>query len=282
MGRPTSPSCGVPAVESTGVQREFQPAIEEALALCSARFGGRLRATYLSGSVAFGEAWPGASDVDWFMFMDSEPREDDLAWCEDQARSLTETHAAVGKFTLNLHSIKRLEREAIWRFILRYNSVRLTGPDLLAELEERDLETPAPTKDLAQSRAAWMERLTDATEQGRFSEAAFPLPDNSFLATRKLARWLVLVEGAHVLMADGAFVSFRQPDVLRQLRSCYPTWEDLWAKTTMILRDPFAAGIAPDGFIPEAVAFLRWGISRIKNAVSRTGPLSAGKERSET
>jgi len=66
-------------------------------------------------------------------------------------------------------------------------------------------------------------------------------------------------------MTHWRFVSFRQQDVLRQLRSRCPTWEGLWAKTTTILRDPFAAGILPDSFIPEAVAFLRWGISRIKN-----------------
>lgn len=262
-----------------GMQREFQPALDDALAFCAARFGGRLRATYLSGSVAFGEAWPGVSDVDWFMFVDSEPREDDLSWCENRARSLTENHAAVGKFALNLHSIERLAREPIWRFILRYNSIRLAGSDVLMELEKRGIDTPAPTSDLAQSRLGWMEKLADAAGKGQFSEVAFPLPDDPFMATRKLARWLVLVEGAHLLMADGAFVSFRQADILQRLRSCYPAWEHLLAKTVTILRDPFTAAILPDNFIPEAVEFLRWGISRIKAGKEAKHCTSAAADR---
>ena len=65
----------------TNIQAEFRPAIQRALKLCTDRFGEDLKAIYLSGSVAFGEALAGVSDVDWFMFQKVEPNEGDSSWC---------------------------------------------------------------------------------------------------------------------------------------------------------------------------------------------------------
>ena len=246
------------------IQKDFQPAVDEAMGACSSHFGPDIAAVYLSGSVAFAEAWPGVSDVDWFVFLNREPTDEDVQWAKDRGGQLTRKHPVVAKFNVNLNTIDRLRRERIWRFILQYNSTRLSGRDLVRELESEGIPTPAPDRALARSRVGWLECLVEATAAGRFSETVFTLPSDPHLATRKLARWLVLVEGAHVLMGDDGFVSFRQDDVLCQLERSYPQWCPLFQTARAVLKDPFRAGITPEGFTKDALAFLRWGIERIK------------------
>lgn len=248
------------------LQPEFRPAVEQAMKASVERLRPDLAAVYLSGSVAWGEAWPGASDVDWFVFLDRDPLDEDERWAKDLAEGLAKTHSAVAEFGFHLNSVDRLRREQIWRFILRHNSRRLEGRDLITELEEDGIETPAPDRELARSRIGWLERLVKATEEGRFSEAVIKLPDDPGLATRKLARWLILVEGAHVLMADGGFVSFRQDAVLDQLEKLYPQWGPVIETTRRVLQDPTAAGVKPEEFSRNSADFLRWGIAHIKQS----------------
>ncbi len=250
----------------TNIQAEFRPAIQRALELCTDRFGEDLKAIYLSGSVAFGEALVGISDVDWFMFQKPEPNEGDSSWCKANESVLNEIYPVANGFHLNLFSLDCLRKETIWRFILRHNSIRLHGTDIISKLEEEGMHTPAPAREWAQSRTRWMEKITSIALDGRFSEVAFPLPQNPCLATRKLAKWFVILEGAYLLMAEDAFLSFRQKDVLQQLKVLYSQWTCLFAITERILADPFTAGISPDTFIDRVVPFMRWATQRIKDA----------------
>lgn len=250
----------------THIQTEFRPAIRRALKLCMDRFGEDLKAIYIGGSVAFGEALAGVSDVDWWMFQELEPSESDKSWRREKESMLNERYPVVNGFHLSLSSLDRLREEPIWRFIFRYNSVRLHGTDVISELEKEGIHTPAPSRELAQSRIGWLEKITNATVDGRLSEVEFPLPQNPCLATRKLAKWFVILEGAHLLMADCAFSSFRQRDVLQQLMSLYPQWTCLFTITQRILENPFSAGIPPDTFISHVTPFMRWAIERIRNA----------------
>ncbi len=250
----------------TNIQAEFRPAIRRALKLCTDRFGEDLKAIYLGGSVAFGEALAGVSDVDWWMFQKLEPDEGDSSWRKVNESVLNEIYPVANGFHLSLFSLDRLRKETIWRFIFRHNSIRLHGTDIISELEEEGIHTPAPSREWAQSRIGWLEKITSAALDGRFSEEVLPLPQNPCLATRKLARWFIILEGAHLLMAEDAFRSFRQKDVLQQLGSLYSQWACLFAITERILVDPFAAGISPDTFIDRVAPFMRWAIQRIKDA----------------
>jgi hypothetical protein len=109
------------------IQIEFRPVIQLALELCTDRFGESLKAIYIGGSVAFGEALAGVSDADWWMFQELEPNESDKSWCRDKGSMLNERYPVVNGFHLSLCSLERLREEPIWRFIFRYNSVRLHG-----------------------------------------------------------------------------------------------------------------------------------------------------------
>ncbi len=57
----------------THLQEQFRPAVDAIDQVCARRFGERLLGSYLAGSVAAAEAWPGASDLDWFVFLNGEP-----------------------------------------------------------------------------------------------------------------------------------------------------------------------------------------------------------------
>ena len=250
------------------MQTAFAPAVREAVTACRDHFGGELSAFYLAGSVAFGEAWPGVSDVDSFAFLQREPSDEDLEWARHLSQELADRHKPVDHYALTVCSVDRLRREHIWRFILRDNSERLSGHDLIGALAVEGVSTALPDRSLAESRLPWLRKLVEATAVGRFSEVVFKLPEDPALASRKLARWLILVEGAHLLMADGGFVSFRQNDILRQLQEHYPDWSPMFETTTAILKDPYAAAVPPDAFARQATDFLKCGIERITAGMS--------------
>ncbi|NCO37662.1 MAG: hypothetical protein COZ06_31855 [Armatimonadetes bacterium CG_4_10_14_3_um_filter_66_18] len=110
------------------VQEQFRPAIESVLRSCTQWFGERMTALYLAGSVAFGEAWPGASDVDCFIFLEAAPDESDARWCESQATRLAREYPVVSEFHLVVHSVDRLRTDTTWRYLLRHPPCGCTGP----------------------------------------------------------------------------------------------------------------------------------------------------------
>jgi len=163
--------------------------------------------------------------------------------------------------------VARLRKEAAWRFILRYNAIRLYGVDIIAELEKEGTNTARPSKETAKSRIRWMRRNIEGAVRGELPQELFPkLPDDPFLATRKLARNFILVEGAHLLMADNAFCGFRQNDVLAKLKALYPQWVSIFVRTESILEDPLTTGVMPDDFIAEIAPFCHWSIDRIERS----------------
>ena len=250
---------------------DFNPAVEQALKLCLDKFSESLKAIFIGGSIAFGEALPGVSNFNWWMFLDAEPDEADLAWCKERERTLDEQYPAINGFSLCLFSLDRLRKETFWRFIFRYNTVQLYGRDVLAQLEKEGYPTPIPSRELAQGRIWFVEECIDSAVRGKLTDKLFKLPEDPHLAARKLARNFVLVEGAYLLMADDAFVSFQQKDILERLNSGYPQWRDLFSLAERINADPAGAGVSPDDFVSQVEPFVRWAIERTKTASSEAG-----------
>lgn len=247
----------------TLTQQEFGPTIVRALDLCEGHYRGRLKAVFLAGSVAFGEAWPGASDVDLFVFVDPGPNEGDRAWAGDTSRALSGNLPAGSDFHLAVHPFQRLRTDETWRYLLRFFATQLHGGDSLADLERDGIHTPRPTKRMATIAVRTTRRVLDETMEDHFPERVFPLPSEPWKATRKLARWFMIHEGATLLIADDKFTSFRQTDVLRQLRTAFPQWADCFAVTERILTDPEGAGISPDEFMAVVAPFIRWATDRV-------------------
>ena len=251
------------------IQETYRPAVRDALDACRARFGEGLSAVYLSGSVAFGEAWLGASDVDFFGFLSDEPTDADDAWRRHVEKRLAERYPQAAKeFHLTLRSVGFLKAEAQgWKFILRYNAARLYGKDLLEEFEADGVVVAEPDAASAKSRLGFARRGLEGLKCGRLPNelfrTEFPVDlsqwrDDDLLITRKLARYFVLVEGAYVLMIDGEFRSFRQEDVLAPLVRLYPQWTALVEAVRRINAGPFQPGVSPRAFARQVIPFVEW------------------------
>ena len=246
-----------------GIQEGYRELVSVADKWCADRFGDRLAATYLAGSVAVGEAWPGASDLDWWVFLRDELTRADRAWRARAEKRLETRFPIAPDVHLSVFSVERLKRETFWRFILRYNSLRIRGRNLVAELGRACARTPRPSRKLARSRLPFVRMCLDEALAGRPVPALGSLPSDFFLATRKLARNFVIVEGAYVLMAKGEFVSFRQEAVLQGVRRISRRWGNLTKMTEAILQDPHGAAVRPDEFMKEAGPFVNWAIGEI-------------------
>ena len=175
-------------------------------------------------------------------------------------KRLKDEFPAASEVHLNLFSQERLQREGFWRFILRYNGDRVRGPNLIAAFERQGIRTPRPSRKLAKSRVPFVHRCLSEALAGRCPPALAGLPKDPFLASRKLARNFVIVEGAFALMCQRAFRSFRQEAVLQGLRETTRRWRPLLRKTEAILTDPYRAGIRPDDLMAEVEPFVKWAI----------------------
>jgi len=233
---------------------------------CSNRFGKRLLAAYVAGSVASGEAYPGASDLDWFAFIDAEPLPADRAWRRRKEARLAARFPVVSQVHLNVIPLARLERESFWRFILRYNAARVRGADLVKRLELEGIRTPRPDAALARLRLPFVRKCLTEAMAGRQVPALAQLPRDDALAIRKLARNFVLVEGAHLLMAFRTFKSFSRADVLRGLSKAAPQWRDVYELADRVLDDPYSVVIGRHEFMKELRPFVEWLINTIEKS----------------
>lgn len=178
------------------IQSDYRPALIEAGEAVTAYFGERLLAIYLTGSIMTGEALPGVSDVDWFMFLEGEPTEEELFWCHELVDDITSRYPAVVDFLLTPYPLARLEQDSFWRFAVRHRAIRLYGRDLPADLQARGLVVDAPSRAMALGRQQWMQRILGDLQQGTVPTYLYQEPADPHLAMRKLARYFVIVEGA--------------------------------------------------------------------------------------
>jgi hypothetical protein len=240
------------------IQPEFLPIVEHLTRICPARFGDKLKAIYLAGSIAVGEALAGVSDLDWFMFINADPTAAEIAWCKDTETAVAPCYPQVNGLHLNLIPLGKLENDISWRFIIQYTTVRLYGDDLLAELEQQGIHTPTPaeSQEMAQHRIAGVPDIIEQMLLGQLPAHIFlPLPTEPALANRKLARSFMVIEGGYLLMALGKFRSFRQVEVLSRLAECFPEEKDLIDRTEQILVDTRQVQISPEAYAHKLQRF---------------------------
>lgn len=246
------------------IQSQYRPAMQFIVQQLIAYFGDRLLAIYLTGSVAYGEALVGVSDVDTFIFLDVEPSASDLAWCDALRQNVVLRFPVATDYLLAPHALELLERESFWRYALRYNSLQLYGTDILAALESRGFAIEAPSHAFALNRLGWMKPLLESLRGGSVPEYVYHTPEMPCLAVRKLARYFVLLEGAYLLMLDDQFISFRSCDVLPALRANYPQWETLYQMTDAVLRDPYTIAFSVDDFLRAVIPFYAMAVNRVE------------------
>ena len=258
------------------VQDKYRHAVNDALECCKARFKETLLAAYWGGSAAFDEGCPPESDVSLFALIAQDPTAGDRSWAADARATLGRQHPISKHHRLIPFSVSLLKTENwLMKFIFRYNAVRVHGPDLLAEFESEGISIQHPSPEVAKGRIGWVRACVAGLERGVLPDVLFKermpsdlsaVAHDDFHATRKLARNFVVLEGAYALMASGRFRSFRQDDVLKELRTCCPQWNEFLDHTEAILSNPSAAGAAPLTFAKEALPFARWTIEQMEKA----------------
>ncbi len=246
------------------IQPEFRSAMQFAGQQLLTYFDKQLLAVYLTGSVAYGEALVGVSDVDTFIFLDVEPSEIDLSWCDELRTTILSRFPVATDYLLTPHSMELLECESFWRYALRYNSLQLYGSDILTALELRGFAIEAPSRAFALNRLGWMKPLLESLRGGTVPEYVYHTPEMPCLAVRKLARYFVLLEGAYLLMLDEQFISFHACDVLPALRANYPQWDTLYQMTDAVLRDPYTIAYSVDDFLCAVIPFFDMAVNRVE------------------
>lgn len=257
----------------TLIQKDFQPAVGTARSLCIGKFGDRLDAIYLGGSIAVGEAWPGASDADWFMFLQEEPTDEKKIWCKKQESFLSSAYPMINGFHLNIFSTDFLRTETnMMKFIFKYNSLCLYGERHLELLEQEGNSIVKPHREFAVNRLrSWSRRCVDGLVEGHLPDELFgreiieelsKLSSTDYLASRKLIRNFVLLEGAYLLMLTDNFRSFRRDDVFQEICDMYPQWTELISMSEDILENPFAAKVSPEEVRESLIPFTKWIIKQ--------------------
>ena len=255
---------GSPAKTGAKPQAEYAAVVEDAVARCRDRFAADGISVYLTGSVATGEALVGVSDVDFFCFHRGQGRPDDIDWSKRTCADLHTHHGDVAvEFHLNLFPLDRLRQDSFWRFMLRYNSIRLLGADTLAALEQEGHSVPVPSASLAIGRRAFVTKCLEQVMAGQAPDSLGVLPEDPSLATRKLVRNFVLVEGAYLLMLDGHFTAFTRASVVPHLRTLFPQWQELYELSDHVLDHPYDSGVTPSGYMAACEPFVRFILARL-------------------
>lgn len=132
--------------------------------------------------------------------------------------------------------------------------------DLVSQFDREGIRTAVPGPKMARSRLPFVRKCLEEALAGRRISSLGQLPQDEYLASRKLARYFVLLEGAYVLMARGAFQSFRQEAVLAGLRKITRRWRPLLRTTEAILADPHKAAVQPREILRMLRPFVEWGL----------------------
>lgn len=245
------------------MQEEFQPLVADATARCIAHFAHRFVAVYLHGSIHQGDAVPGVSDLDYCVVIADTPREADSQWLADTKAALQQKHPIVQGIHMDVRAIDALARDRFARFALQYNATCYAGRDIVAALPGAGY---SPDKALAKSRLRFAEACFREALAGEQPACTGEIPENTYYAARKFARYFVVIEGAYFLMAQGTFDGFAKDDVLAGLRAASPGFEGILALARDVLENPVEAGVPHAVFLRSIRPFVEWMLAEIAKA----------------
>jgi hypothetical protein len=269
------------------MNREFESAVREAVAVYLEIYGATLLAVCVTGSVHRGEAVLGLSDLDMsaWVSVPAPPEAHErfyqatkarlarwapatsgvvrartadwlaAAWPEGseemRARTLLRwCRAREAGVQPDADVLQRVPYEGC-AFAFRYDATRVYGEDHLA-----DLRVPEPDAMFARLFVHGPLETVRLVSSGQ-EHREFPLPNEPVARLRKLGRLAVLL-GACVLMACGRFRSLRGADVLPALDRCAPRWSAFLQDTTRCY-----VRVLPDApeyasYLASLVEFAEW------------------------
>lgn len=246
------------------MQKEFQPLVEEATVFCKNYFSERLLAIYLHGSIAMGDAIPYVSDLDCYIVISGELGYEDKQCLEQMENELQQKYSMVNGIHLSVHSIIELTKDKFARFVLKYNSMLYFGNDIVKELDSSGCETFEPDAEMAKGRLAFARQCFEQALDNKQPMCTGEIPTDTYYASRKYARYFVIIEGAYFLMSQNEFESFEKSDVLNKLYKYANGFEEELDMTREILKNPESAGITHDEFLKRIRPFVEWMFDRIE------------------
>ena len=248
------------------MQKEFKPLVEDATVLCKNFFAEKLIAMYLHGSIAMGDAIPYVSDLDYYIVISEESGNEDKQLLEQMENELQQKHSIVNRVHLSVHSIMDLTKDKFARFVLKYNSMLYFGNDIVKELDNSGCEKFEPNAEMAKGRLAFARQCFSQALDNKQPMCTGEIPADTYYASRKYARYFVIIEGAYFLMAQNEFESFEKSDVLNKLYKYADGFKKELDMTREILKDPKSAGITHDEFLNRIRSFVEWMFEMIEKS----------------
>lgn len=248
------------------MQKEFRPLVETAAALCKEYFAEKFLAIYLHGSIAAGDAVPHVSDLDCYIVISEELTCADERFLEEAENELQRKYPFVNGIHLSAHSVKELAKDEFARFVLKYNSVLYLGSDIAKQLDDSGCGKFEPDASMAKRRLAFARQCFEQALNNEQPACTGEIPGDTFYASRKYARYFVIIEGAYFLMSRHKFESFAKEKVLSQLYRYTKGFEEELDLTREILENPEKAGIAGEEFLRRIREFVMWMFDEIERS----------------
>ncbi|MBD5081960.1 MAG: hypothetical protein HDT44_09395 [Ruminococcaceae bacterium] len=247
------------------MQSEFVPVVEEATEECKRYFKDSFCTAYLHGSIALNDAVPYVSDMDYYLVVSKNVDSKDKEYIAGLENTLQGKYDVVNGVHINVHSIDELKEDSFARFILRYNSKVYSGEDIVKSLEESGCGRILPNADTAKGRLDFARQCFSDALNGRQPANTGDIPENTFFAARKYARYFVIIEGAYFLMTVNSFSSFEKEKVLNELRKITKGFEDILGITERVLYDPIKTGISHNEYLTMIKPLVEYMFEKIQN-----------------
>lgn len=101
--------------------------------------------------------------------------------------------------------------------MLKYNSVLYHGKDIVNELDNSGCEKFEPNAEMAKGRLAFARQCFEQALDNKQPMCTGEIPTDTYYASRKYARYFVIIEGAYFLMSQSRFESLEKENVLNKL-----------------------------------------------------------------
>ncbi|KPU26340.1 hypothetical protein TR13x_10560 [Caloranaerobacter sp. TR13] len=248
------------------IQAEYQNVVDEVTRKCSEYFSDRLLSIYVTGSISTNEAIINESDLDYWGFISNEITKDDELWLSETEQEIDEKFQIFDGVHINIKSIEYLKEDKFCRFILKYNSILYKGHDVISEIESQGVDSYSPDKTVAKYRLKFARKCLEDALENKCPQCLEKIPKNTYFASRKFARYFVLVEGAYFLMAKGKFESFKQEIVVKQLKENSIGFDEILDLSLKIITEPEATKINHQEFIRMIQPFTEWMFDEIEKA----------------
>ena len=240
------------------IQSGFEAVVDDTANKCKDYFRDRLYSMYLTGSISVCEAVAGESDLDYWVFISDELSDDDKAWIKNTEAEIDSNYEVINGVHINVKQVEELYRDKFTRFALKYNSFLFYGGDIISDIESSGVESYEPNKIIAKVRLPFAKKCLEDAMENICPQCMDEIPENTYFAARKYARYFLVIEGAYYLMAINKFITYKQETVIQLLRENSVGFTDILNCSYEVLKNPLKAAVKHDDYIAIIYPFVEW------------------------